>query len=84
MGNSSRFFANKECEYYPCHECDHDINCLFCYCPLYDMDCPGDYSFIDKGGRIVKSCRGCTFPHEAGNYEAVVGMLRETFHRNFR
>ena len=48
MENSSRFFANKECEYYPCHKSDGDINCLFCFCPLYNMECPGNYKIIDK------------------------------------
>ena len=27
-------FENRECKYYPCHETDN-INCLFCYCPLF-------------------------------------------------
>ncbi|MBQ9912000.1 MAG: hypothetical protein IJM49_03120 [Firmicutes bacterium] len=36
MENSSSFFCNKECKYFPCHETkDPDsFNCLFCYCPL--------------------------------------------------
>ena len=37
MENSYRFFQNKSCEYFPCHEIKDsgDFNCLFCYCPLY-------------------------------------------------
>ena len=76
MENSTTFFANKACKYYPCHECDGDINCLFCYCPLYGMDCPGDYTMIEKDGRQVKSCINCTYPHIASNYGSVIKLLR--------
>ncbi len=76
MDNSSRFFANKECEYYPCHECDSDINCLFCYCPLYDRVCPGNYTMIEKDGRSIKNCINCTFPHKAENYDKIMAILR--------
>lgn len=34
--NSYRFFFNRECQYYPCHEGIEEMNCLFCYCPLYE------------------------------------------------
>ncbi len=77
MDNSRKFFANKECEFYPCHTCREEINCLFCYCPLYHMDCPGNYRMVERGGKTIKSCIDCTFPHEAENYEIVVALLRE-------
>jgi len=65
MNNSSRFFANTECEYYPCHNQDEDINCLFCYCPLYRLpNCPGNYEMIKSGEKNIKSCLDCTFPHK--------------------
>ena len=35
--NSYRFFQ-PECQYYPCHEGIEEMNCLFCYCPLYGDD----------------------------------------------
>ncbi|MCR4738802.1 MAG: cysteine-rich small domain-containing protein [Lachnospiraceae bacterium] len=76
MDNSSRFFANKECEFYPCHESEEDINCLFCYCPLYFGDCPGDYRMTEKNGRMVKSCKQCVFPHKAENYDLLMSILR--------
>ena len=76
MKNSSRFFANKECEYYPCHKMDGELNCLFCYCPLYCLDCPGQYTMIDRGDHAVKSCMDCTFPHEADNYDLIMELLR--------
>jgi len=75
--NSSKFFANKECQYYPCHKCDTDINCLFCYCPLYDMDCPGNYKMVEKDGKMIKSCIDCVFPHVPDNYDKVISLLRE-------
>ena len=76
MDNSSRFFANKDCEFYPCHDCEGDINCLFCYCPLYDMDCPGNFRIADKGDRQVKSCKDCVFPHLPENYDTVISLLK--------
>ena len=76
--NSATFFANKDCRFYPCHVCDEDINCLFCYCPLYNFDdCPGDYTVIDRDGRKIKNCTGCTFPHLAGNYPEVIKLLKK-------
>ena len=77
MDNSDRFFANTECRFYPCHSGIEEINCLFCYCPLYHMeDCPGDPAFIEKDGRRIKVCTDCTFPHRAENYDAVIETLR--------
>ena len=38
MEHSYKFFENKACKYNPCHEGMEQINCLFCYCPLYDME----------------------------------------------
>ncbi|MCR5233616.1 MAG: cysteine-rich small domain-containing protein [Lachnospiraceae bacterium] len=76
MDNSSKFFANKECKYYPCHKGLDEINCLFCYCPLYDRQCPGNYKMKEKDGRMVKSCIDCVFPHIPGNYDKVVKLLK--------
>ncbi len=76
MNNSTTFFANKDCKYYPCHECSEDINCLFCYCPLYCLDCPGTYTYIEKDGRQIKNCKDCTFPHIASNYSEVIRLLK--------
>ncbi len=76
MDNSSRFFANRECEYYPCHDMEGDLNCLFCYCPLYNLRCPGNFTVIEKNGRKINSCMDCTFPHEAGNYDKIIEILK--------
>lgn len=39
MSENYKYFAHRECEYFPCHagaDAD-DFNCLFCYCPLYAL-----------------------------------------------
>lgn len=90
MENSYRFFANTSCEYYPCHKGVEELNCLFCYCPLYERaHCPGNPEFIPKhpagGGEnsagdgqrgYIKSCMHCTFPHRAENYDIIMQFLK--------
>lgn len=84
MENSSRFFKNTECKYYPCHKDNsgtdkvtEEINCLFCYCPLYHMDpCPGDNRYIEKDGKKIKVCTNCSFPHKPENYDRVIEILK--------
>ena len=72
---SYKFFENKECEFYPCHKGMKEINCLFCYCPLYRLeDCGGSFKLLKNG---VKDCSGCTFPHVRENYEKVIKKLSE-------
>ena len=76
MENSYRFFANKDCKYYPCHEGLEDFNCLFCYCPLYMLgkQCGGRFFYTEKG---VKSCKNCTFPHHKENFGQITGRFQE-------
>ena len=68
---SYKFFQNKACPYFPCHDIDEDeMNCLFCYCPLYVLrdECGGDFIYLDNG---IKSCERCLKPHmgpEAWDY----------------
>lgn len=77
-GKHYSFFQNRECEFFPCHECEkpEDFNCLFCYCPLYALGtrCGGSFRITEKG---VKDCTFCTFPHLKDNYGAVTGKFRE-------
>ena len=48
MENSYRYFENRACKFYPCHDMEH-LNCLFCYCPLNSMEhCPGNPAYIEK------------------------------------
>ncbi|MBR1487200.1 MAG: hypothetical protein IKN30_05910 [Synergistaceae bacterium] len=73
MKNSSRFFCNKACEYFPCHQGLEEINCLFCYCPLYKLkDCGGNFQILANG---CKDCSNCTLPHKPVSYEYIVRRL---------
>ncbi len=76
--NSYKYFENRDCKYYPCHDMPEGkgLNCLFCYCPLYGYDnCPGNKSYIEKDGKRIKVCKNCNFPHDEGNYEKIIKIL---------
>lgn len=76
MENSYRYFENRACKYYPCHNGIEEMNCLFCYCPLYShKHCPGDYEFINTENGKVKSCMDCTFPHKPENYDTIIKFI---------
>ena len=79
MINSHQFFRNINCKYFPCHrECNPEqFNCLFCYCPLYDLgdQCGGNFDYTDDTNR-VKNCANCTFPHDPANYEKINAKLK--------
>lgn len=69
------FFENKYCKYYPCHKI-YEINCLFCYCPLFHMEnCPGNPKHDDK----VKDCSNCAFPHRSYNIKEMFKELEKLF-----
>lgn len=76
MSNSYRFFQNRDCEYFPCHQGVNaqDFNCLFCFCPLYALgkSCGGCFRMLENG---VKSCEDCVFPHLRENYDAVIARF---------
>ena len=75
MENSYRYFENRDCQYYPCHDMEH-MNCLFCYCPLNHMEkCPGNPLYIEASGKKIKDCSNCTFPHEPENYDVIMKIL---------
>lgn len=78
MAGSHKFFQNRDCEYFPCHETDkpEDFNCLFCYCPLYALGrrCKGNCRYNEEG---VKDCSKCLIPHKRENYDYIVGRFRE-------
>lgn len=61
MENSYRFFNNNACEYFPCHTTANpeDFNCKYCYCPLYLLDCGGNFKMNNE----VKDCSDCRIPH---------------------
>ncbi len=81
MEYSYRYFENRACKYYPCHECRPGLtgfNCLFCFCPLYEREhCPGKPEYIMSDGKKVKSCMNCTFPHRPENYDVIMRLLRK-------
>lgn len=63
-----KFFNHTACEFYPCHDMPAEqLNCLFCFCPLYCLGstCGGNFSYIGD----IKDCSACTLPHRAQNYE---------------
>ena len=74
---SSEFFQNKACEFFPCHRnvAEEDFNCLFCYCPLYLLgkDCGGNFVYLSNG---IKSCENCTLPHGVNGYAHVMDKYR--------
>ena len=77
MENSHRFFENKECKYFPCHKGLEELNCLFCYCPMYTREkCPGTPSYMELEGRKIKVCTDCIFPHDPEHYDTIIEMLK--------
>lgn len=77
MENSHCFFENKKCEYYPCHKGLKELNCLFCYCPLYTKEkCPGNPVYFMADDKKVKDCSKCIFPHIPENYDKVIMLLQ--------
>ena len=76
MENSYRFFENKDCKYFPCHQGLTDFNCLFCYCPLYALgeNCGGNFRYTQKG---IKDCTNCLRPHIRENYPEITAQMRD-------
>jgi len=68
---SYKKFQNKDCEFYPCHNVEY-INCLFCFCPLYNMDCCGNFKMIGD----LKDCSDCLLPHSKIGYDYIIKMLK--------
>ncbi len=78
MENNSSFFENHDCEYFPCHKSGdkEGFNCLFCFCPLYNIsECGGKYEILDNG---LKDCSGCVVPHKPENYQYIINRLRKS------
>ncbi|WP_319559255.1 cysteine-rich small domain-containing protein [Marispirochaeta sp.] len=70
---SYRWFSNRKCKYYPCHKGIEEINCLFCFCPLYWFpDCGGSYVLTEEG---VKDCSGCLKPHLPVGYDEILAEI---------
>ena len=73
MSQNYKYFTNEKCEYYPCHKFER-INCLFCFCPLYQYECGGKFKILDNGR---KDCSNCELPHSDKGYEYVVEFLKK-------
>ena len=78
MSEHFKFFCNRACEYFPCHENadPENFNCLFCYCPLYALgeNCHGNFQYTKNG---IKDCSNCQFPHKRENYEKILSRYNE-------
>ncbi len=71
------YFRINDCEYYPCHKGADELNCLFCYCPLYKLEnCPGQYEMKESKGRTIRTCLDCSFPHIPENYDKMIEILK--------
>lgn len=55
MNDSYRYFENRACQYYPCHKGIEELNCLFCYCPLYTLKCPEIITIWKRMGKRSRS-----------------------------
>lgn len=70
--NTANFkhYTNTKCEFFPCHDLEQmknpdEFNCLFCYCPLQYLECPGPYTvFLGIDGVTRKDCSACVLPHD--------------------
>ena len=73
---NSKFYCNKKCEYFPCHQGadSESFSCLFCFCPLYALGdkCGGDFCYTESG---IKDCSGCLRPHRRENYGAICKQM---------
>ena len=66
---SFKGFSHLNCEFFPCHtgveNPEQNFNCLFCYCPLAWLQCPGPYEvFTDSSGNKRKDCTACKLNHD--------------------
>lgn len=74
-----RFFNHAACEFYPCHDMPpEELNCLFCFCPLYALGpaCGGAYRYVGEH-RDIKDCSACTLPHRRENYDYLMSRYAE-------
>jgi Zn-finger protein len=77
---SSKYFENRDCEYYPCHDIQAPgFNCLFCFCPLYFALCTGKPNYTVINGITFKSCTECEYPHRPENYQTIINCIASMF-----
>ena len=77
-GKNFSFINHKECEFFPCHKTEDpdNINCLFCYCPLYALKdkCGGNFKYTEDG---IKDCSNCMVPHKKNNYAYIMSKYAD-------
>jgi len=72
---SYNFFQNKKCEFFPCKK-TNNLNCLFCFCPLFNYkNCGGNYKTLKNG---IKDCSNCLLPHKKNGYNKIINFLKNT------
>ena len=75
---SERYFQNRDCAYFPCHQGadPKNFNCLFCYCPLYALgdQCDGAFTYTENG---IKDCSRCLIPHRGENYDRIMEKMAQ-------
>ena len=72
-----KFFSHTACEFYPCHDMpEGELNCLFCFCPLYCLgsECGGNFRYVGERGD-TKDCSACTVPHRRENYDYIMAQF---------
>ncbi len=72
-----KHFVHLDCAFYPCHDLSDWTSCLFCWCPLYLLDCGGNFTFK----RGVKDCSACVIPHREEGYEFVLETVKEKVYK---
>lgn len=70
---SYKHFINLNCEFLPCHKLDDWHSCLFCYCPLFLLSCPGDFTVLPSG---MKDCSRCVIPHTKEGWDIIQEQLK--------
>ncbi len=74
--NNSKFYNNKNCQYFPCHKNikENEFNCMFCYCPLYALKdkCGGNFVYLDCG---IKDCSNCKLPHLKNAHDFIMTKI---------
>lgn len=65
---SFKHFINLNCEFLPCHNLEDWHSCLFCYCPLFLLPCPGEFTVLPSG---FKDCSKCVIPHKENGWDII-------------
>ncbi len=69
-----KYLINAKCEFFPCHDLHDWRSCLFCYCPLFLLPCPGPFTQLSSGH---KDCSQCVMPHTEQGYDIIQEELQK-------